>query len=73
MNYNKEMEERKLQESDFNKVYWCPNLNKHLELTGIDITDGALYMGREFDFITGDYVEGLIYYGVEKTELFPIA
>ena len=27
MNYNKEMEEKKIQEADFGKVYWCPNLN----------------------------------------------
>jgi len=72
MNYNKEMEEKKIQEADFGKVYWCPNLNKHVELSGIDACDGATFYVREFDVIDGDYVQALKYYMVEKTELFPI-
>ena len=69
MNYNEQMEQKKLERIDFGKVYWCPSLNKHLELCGVDLTDGASFFAREFDVEDWDY-EGEVYHAVEKTQLF---
>jgi len=79
MFYNKRMESQPV---EMNEVYWCPELNKHLLISGIDYNDGAMYLGQEYDVLEEDIAETprllsggaqFIYYGVEKTELWPIS
>ena len=68
--YNSKME---TQEVD-NRVYWHKKLKKALVLESGHPEDGALYLMREYDMFNGDFLDDpncIIYYGVEKTDLWP--
>jgi len=71
VSYNPKMETQKVDED---RVYYHKKLKKALVLESGHPEDGALYLMREYDMFNGDFLDDpncIIYYGVEKTDLWP--
>jgi hypothetical protein len=69
--YNSKME---TQEVDEDRVFYHKKLNKMLVLECGHPEDGALYLMREYDMFNNDFLNEphcIIYYAVEKTDLWP--
>lgn len=72
MNYNPKMETKAVGKT---RVYYHKKLNKTLVFDCGHPEDGALYLMREYDMFKGDVQDDpncIIYYAVEKTELWPV-